>query len=87
MVTRAGRQGFRNHQDRRGVGRLRGHVRWHMLSGVLPRPLGNATPNVVALEVNDPPPGRDIFVGYHRDLRRLKRLRMLLELVVARCAS
>ena len=54
---------------------------------VLPRPLGNATSNVVALEVNDPPPGRDIFVGYHRDLRRLKRLRMLLELVVARCAS
>ncbi len=51
---------------------------------VLPRPLGDATPGLAALEVGQAPPGRDTFVGYHRDLRRLGRMRALLELVVER---
>ena len=54
---------------------------------VLPCPLGEATPNLVALAFDEPPPGRDIYVGYHRDLRRLKRLRTLLDLVIERLAS
>jgi hypothetical protein len=54
---------------------------------VLPRPLGEATPNIVAFDIDDPPPGRDTFVGYHRDLRRLARMRELLTLVVERLAS
>lgn len=51
---------------------------------VLPRPLGDATPGIVALDIGEPPPGRDTFIGYHRDLRRLARLRALLDLVIER---
>jgi len=54
---------------------------------VLPRPLGDATPGIVALATDELPPGRDTFVGYHRDLRRLTRLRALLELIVERLAN
>lgn len=54
---------------------------------VLPRPLGDATPGIVALALDDPPPGRDTFVGYHRDLRRLNRMRALLGLIVERLAN
>lgn len=54
---------------------------------VLPRPLGDATLGIVALALDDPPPGRDTFVGYHRDLRRLSRMRELLGLIIERLAS
>ena len=54
---------------------------------VLPRPLGDVTPNIVALDINDPPLGRDTFVGYHRDSRRLARMRELLSLVIERLAN
>ena len=53
---------------------------------VLPRPLGDATPGIAALPFPEAPPGRDTYVGYHRDLRRLGRLRALLTLVVERLA-
>ena len=53
---------------------------------VLPRPLGNAIPGIVALDIGESPPGRDTFVGYHRDLRRLARLRALLDLIIERLA-
>jgi DNA-binding transcriptional LysR family regulator len=53
---------------------------------VLPRPLGDATPGIVAFDIGEPPPGRDTFIGYHRDLRRLARLRALLDLVIERLA-
>ena len=33
------------------------------------------------------PPGRDTWLGYHRDLRRMARLRALLDLVIARLAN
>ena len=54
---------------------------------VLPRPLGDVTPNIVAFDVDEPPPGRDTFVGYHRDLRGLGRMRELLSLIVERLAN
>ena len=54
---------------------------------VLPRPLGDATPGLVALTLDDPPPGRDTFVGYHRDLRRLSRMRALLGVIIEELAS
>ncbi len=54
---------------------------------VLPRPLGDTMPGIVALELADSPPGRDTFVGYHRDLRRLRRMRALLGLIVERLAN
>jgi len=49
---------------------------------VLPRPLGDNAPGITRIAVEDPPPGRDTWVGYHRDLRRLPRLRALLDMVI-----
>ena len=54
---------------------------------VLPRPLGEATPGIVRLDIGAIPPGRDAFVGYHRDLRRLSRMRALLDLIIDRLAN
>lgn len=54
---------------------------------VLPRPLGDALASVRLLDLGETPPGRDTWVGYHRDLRRQARLRALLDLVVARLGS
>jgi DNA-binding transcriptional LysR family regulator len=54
---------------------------------VLPRPLGERTANIEALRLDESPPGRDTFVGYHRDLRRLARMRALLGLVVEKLAG
>ncbi|MEY9228816.1 DNA-binding transcriptional LysR family regulator [Bradyrhizobium japonicum] len=53
---------------------------------VLPRPLGDCDRRLVALDIGATPPGRDTYVGYHRDLRRLARLRALLDLVIERLA-
>ncbi|MFM9923650.1 LysR family transcriptional regulator [Variovorax sp. H27-G14] len=46
---------------------------------VLPVALGDATPGVERVDLGEPPPGRDVWLGYHRDLRRLARLRALVE--------
>jgi DNA-binding transcriptional LysR family regulator len=54
---------------------------------VLPRPLGDRIPGIVPIDVGEAPPGRDTYVGYHRDLRRLSRMRALLDLVIARLAN
>lgn len=51
---------------------------------VLPRPLGDRIPGLFALDLEEAPPGRETYVGYHRDLRRLSRLRALLDLVIER---
>ena len=54
---------------------------------ILFRPLGDATRDLAAVDIGEIPPGLDIFVGYHRDLRRLSRLRALLDLVIERLAN
>lgn len=54
---------------------------------VLPRPLGDALPALQRIELGEEPPGRDTWLGYHRDLRQLARLRALLTLVVERLAA
>jgi len=54
---------------------------------VLPRPLADAMPELRRLKVDAPPPGRDVWVGFHRDLRRLRRLRALVDLCVERLAT
>jgi len=54
---------------------------------VLPRPLGDRDLRLVALDIGVSPPGRDTYVGYHRDLRRLGRLRALLDLVIEKMAG
>ena len=53
---------------------------------VLPRLLGDRHPGLQRAAANEPPPSRDVFVGYHRDLRRLGRLQRLLAHVVAELA-
>jgi len=54
---------------------------------VLPRALGDNTAGIVRIELGEAPPGRDTHVGYHRDLRRLTRLRALLDLLIDRLAN
>jgi DNA-binding transcriptional LysR family regulator len=53
---------------------------------VLPRPLGDAIDSLQLIDLGEEPPARDVWVGYHRDIRRLARLRALLDMVVARLA-
>jgi hypothetical protein len=47
---------------------------------VLPQPLGDTTPGLQRIATSDFPPSRDIWVGYHQDLRHMDRLRALLDL-------
>jgi DNA-binding transcriptional LysR family regulator len=56
-------------------------------AAVLPLPLGDAFPGVERIDLGEPPPGRDVHLGYHRDMRRLARLRALLDLVIERLAK
>jgi DNA-binding transcriptional LysR family regulator len=54
---------------------------------VLPRPLGDPLPGVERIDLGEDPPDRDTWVGYHRDMRRLARLRALLDLVIEKLAD
>ena len=54
---------------------------------VLPRPLGERTAGLAAIDLGTEPPPRATWIGYHRDLRKLKRLRALLDLVIERLAG
>lgn len=54
---------------------------------VLPCPLGDSHPALQRLEFLKTPPGREVWLGYHRDLRRLPRLRVLVELLMKRLES
>ena len=51
---------------------------------VLPMPLGDSLHGVRRIDLGEPPPSRETWVGYHRDLRRLARLRAFLDLAVER---
>ncbi len=46
---------------------------------VLPTQLGDTAPGLVKADLGEAPPPREVWVGYHPDLRRLLRLRKLLE--------
>ncbi len=54
---------------------------------VLPVLLGNAITGIERVNLGDEPPSRDMWVGFHSDLRRLARLRALIDLVVAKLAA
>jgi DNA-binding transcriptional LysR family regulator len=54
---------------------------------VLPRPLGDTIDSLKRIDLGEEPPTRDVWVGYHRDMRRLARLRALLDMVVAQLAN
>lgn len=54
---------------------------------VLPVLLGDHIAGIARVDAGDLPPGRDVWVGYHRDMKRLARLRALFDLAIARLAS
>lgn len=47
---------------------------------VLPRSLGDQLPLLTRIELSEEPPSRDIWMGYHQDMRRMDRLRALADL-------
>ena len=47
---------------------------------VLPHPLGEQVDGLHHIDMFGQPPGRDVWVGYHQDLRHMDRLRALLEI-------
>jgi len=49
---------------------------------VLPCVVGSQIPGIRRLELPTSPPARDIWMGYHRDLRRLQRLRAFISTVL-----
>lgn len=54
---------------------------------VLPMALGDQTPGLQRIDLGEAPPGRDVWLGYHRDLRRLARLRALIDCTIETLAS
>jgi DNA-binding transcriptional LysR family regulator len=46
---------------------------------VLPCPLGDSKATLQRFDLGEAPPGRDVWMGYHRDLKRVARLRALLK--------
>lgn len=47
---------------------------------VLPRPLGDAITGLQPISMPEPPPSKNIWVGYHSDLRHMDRLRVMLDI-------
>ncbi len=47
---------------------------------VLPQILAESQPNLIRHDFRDAPPGRNIWMGYHQDLSKLKRIRELVDL-------
>ena len=54
---------------------------------VLPRALGDQLPVLRRLDVGEAPPSREIWMGYHYDMRRMDRLRALADLAVEMIGS
>ena len=54
---------------------------------VLPRPLGDATAGLQRIDMPEQPPSRDVWVGYHHDLRHMDRLRAMLDIADAMLAQ
>jgi DNA-binding transcriptional LysR family regulator len=54
---------------------------------VLPCPLGDSTSGLRRIDLGTAPPGRDVWLGFHRDLRRVARLRALLDVTIEALAN
>lgn len=54
---------------------------------VLPVLLGDNLAELERINLGEEPPGRDTWIAWHRDLRRLARLRALIDLVINRLAD
>ena len=52
---------------------------------VLPQVVGNQMATLRRLDLPVEPPSRDIWMGYHRDMRRLQRLRAFIAMVTSHC--
>lgn len=50
---------------------------------VLPRAVGDQVPGLRRLDLPAEPPSRDIWMGYHRDLKHLQRLRAFIQTIEA----
>lgn len=46
---------------------------------VLPRCVGDATANLALLDLGEAPPGRTVWAGYHKDMKRSPRVRAVLD--------
>ena len=55
--------------------------------GVLPQVVGNQMAGLRRLNLPEEPPSRDIWMGYHRDMRRLQRLRAFITTVTNHIAN
>ncbi len=54
---------------------------------VLPLQVGATDPRLVAIDLGEPPPGRVVWAGVHKDLRRSPRIRALLTATLSALAS
>jgi DNA-binding transcriptional LysR family regulator len=54
---------------------------------VLPRCIGDGMRGLHLVDLGEKPPGRDIWAGYHKDLKRSPRLRAVLEATLAALAE
>ncbi|MGV2140004.1 LysR family transcriptional regulator [Agrobacterium sp. 16-2014-1-2a] len=54
---------------------------------VLPRPVGDQQANLTRIDLGEDPPSREIWMGYHRDVRRSARLRAFVDLAVRMLAN
>ena len=54
---------------------------------VLPRSLGDQLPTLARLDIGEAPPSREIWMGYHQDMRRMDRLRALADLAAEMIGS
>jgi len=54
---------------------------------ILPITLGASLPQLERVDLGEELPARVIWIGYHRDLRPLRRLRTFIELVIQRLAN
>ncbi|NYD91059.1 LysR family transcriptional regulator [Sphingomonas melonis] len=71
-VVRSNNRNVQAHLCRQGVG-----------IAVLPRAVGDQVPGLRRLSLPVEPPSRDIWMGYHRDLKHLQRLRAFIQTVEA----
>lgn len=64
LVMRSNNRNVQAHMCRQGIG-----------IAVLPKAIGGQIPGLRLLDLPAAPPTRDIWMGYHRDLKHLQRLR------------
>ena len=70
LVLRSNNRNVQGHMSRQGIG-----------IAVLPQVVGDKIIGLRRLDLPEKPPGRDIWMGYHRDLKHLQRLRAFIATV------